>query len=104
MARANAALSTSELVLGRYRPLKPLGSGSSGSVWLARDEQTIGIGAGASCDGQILVLQDLLGMNTGFHPKFARTFTDGARAVTDAVAHFDEAVKAGTCPAAEESY
>jgi hypothetical protein len=40
MARATAALSTSELVLGRYRPLKPLGSGSSGSVWLARDERT----------------------------------------------------------------
>lgn len=40
MARATAALSTSELVLGRYRPLKPLGSGSSGSVWLARDERS----------------------------------------------------------------
>jgi eukaryotic-like serine/threonine-protein kinase len=40
MERATAALSTSELVLGRYRPLKPLGSGSSGSVWLARDERT----------------------------------------------------------------
>jgi hypothetical protein len=40
MDRATAALSSSELVLGRYRPLKPLGSGSSGSVWLARDERT----------------------------------------------------------------
>ena len=40
MERATAALSLSELVLGRYRPLKPLGSGSSGSVWLARDERT----------------------------------------------------------------
>ncbi len=36
--RATAALHESELVLGRYRPLKPLGSGSSGSVWLALDE------------------------------------------------------------------
>ena len=35
---------------------------------------TIGIGAGAGCDGQILVLQDLLGMNTDFRPKFARPF------------------------------
>src|SRR5713226_3848100 len=35
---------------------------------------TIGIGAGAGCDGQILVLQDLLGMTTDFHPKFARPF------------------------------
>ena len=62
------------------------------------------IGAGAGCDGQILVLQDLLGMNPDFHPKFARPFLDGARCVLDAVAHFDEAVKAGTFPAIEESY
>ncbi len=40
MERATAALTSSELILGRYRPLKPLGSGSSGSVWLARDERT----------------------------------------------------------------
>jgi 3-methyl-2-oxobutanoate hydroxymethyltransferase len=65
---------------------------------------TIGIGAGADCDGQILVLQDLLGMNTGRRPKFARTFSDGAHAVMEAVANFDEAVKAGTFPAVEESY
>lgn len=65
---------------------------------------TIGIGAGAGCDGQILVLQDLLGMNSDFHPKFARPFLDGARSVLDAVAHFDEEVKAGTFPNIEESY
>jgi eukaryotic-like serine/threonine-protein kinase len=40
MGNAAAALSPSELVLGRYRPLHPLGSGGSGSVWLARDEPT----------------------------------------------------------------
>jgi 3-methyl-2-oxobutanoate hydroxymethyltransferase len=65
---------------------------------------TIGIGAGAACDGQILVLQDLLGMNVDFRPKFARPFSDGARSVLDAVGSFDEAVKAGTFPALEESY
>ncbi|MGI9071072.1 MAG: 3-methyl-2-oxobutanoate hydroxymethyltransferase [Bryobacteraceae bacterium] len=65
---------------------------------------TIGIGAGAACDGQILVLQDLLGMNMEFHPKFARPFSDGARSILDAVANFDEAVKAGTFPTMEESY
>ena len=65
---------------------------------------TIGIGAGAGCDGQILVLQDLLGMNKDFRPKFARPFFDGAGGVLDALAHFDEAVKAGTFPAIEESY
>jgi Protein kinase domain len=40
MQRATVALSASELILGRYRPIKPLGGGSSGSVWLARDERT----------------------------------------------------------------
>ena len=65
---------------------------------------TIGIGAGAACDGQILVLQDLLGMNLDFHPKFAREFLDGAREVQHAVVSFDDAVKAGTFPMLEESY
>lgn len=65
---------------------------------------TIGIGAGAACDGQILVLQDLLGLNTDFHPKFARPFLDGARCVVDTLARFDTAVKAGTFPSGEESY
>jgi hypothetical protein len=40
MQRASVALSSSELILGRYRPIKPLGGGSSGSVWLARDERS----------------------------------------------------------------
>jgi 3-methyl-2-oxobutanoate hydroxymethyltransferase len=65
---------------------------------------TIGIGAGVGCDGQILVIQDLLGMTTDFRPKFARPFADGARSVLDALAAFDEAVKAGTFPTSEESY
>jgi 3-methyl-2-oxobutanoate hydroxymethyltransferase len=65
---------------------------------------TIGIGAGPGCDGQILVLQDLLGLNVDFRPKFARPFLGGACSVSDALAHFDEAVKAGTFPAGEESY
>jgi 3-methyl-2-oxobutanoate hydroxymethyltransferase len=65
---------------------------------------TIGIGAGAGCDGQILVLQDLLGMNVDFHPKFSRSFLDGSRLILDAIADYDEAVKEGTFPSMEESY
>ncbi|HVT93870.1 MAG TPA: 3-methyl-2-oxobutanoate hydroxymethyltransferase [Bryobacteraceae bacterium] len=65
---------------------------------------TIGIGAGAGCDGQVLVLQDLLGLNADFCPKFVRTFRDGAADVVDALGRFDEAVKAGSFPGPEESY
>jgi 3-methyl-2-oxobutanoate hydroxymethyltransferase len=65
---------------------------------------TIGIGAGAECDGQILVLQDLLGMNIDKTPKFVRRFADGATCVAEALARFDAAVKAGDFPAPGESY
>jgi 3-methyl-2-oxobutanoate hydroxymethyltransferase len=65
---------------------------------------TIGIGAGVGCDGQILVLQDLLGMTIDFKPKFVRHFGDLARCVEEAVQNFDDAVKTGEFPAAEESY
>jgi 3-methyl-2-oxobutanoate hydroxymethyltransferase len=65
---------------------------------------TIGIGAGEACDGQILVLQDLLGMNIDKKPKFVRCFADGARCVAGAIAGFDAAVKDGTFPALEETY
>jgi 3-methyl-2-oxobutanoate hydroxymethyltransferase len=73
-------------------------------ITLALRIPTIGIGAGAACDGQILVLQDLLGMNPDFHARFARSFFDGAGSVREAVASFDEAVKNGAFPALEESY
>jgi 3-methyl-2-oxobutanoate hydroxymethyltransferase len=65
---------------------------------------TIGIGAGAGCDGQVLVLQDLLGINVDFRPRFARPFWDGAQSIRNALADFDHAVKAGTFPLLEESY
>ena len=65
---------------------------------------TIGIGAGDGCDGQILVLQDLLGLNIDFHPRFVRPFLNGAENVLDALADFDRAVKSGAFPVAAESY
>ena len=65
---------------------------------------TVGIGAGPGCDGQILVLQDLLGLNTDFRPKFVRPFIDGAGCVLSTLESFDRAVKAGTFPNGEESY
>jgi 3-methyl-2-oxobutanoate hydroxymethyltransferase len=76
----------------------------AGEITGALHIPTIGIGAGVGCDGQILVLQDLLGMNVDFRPKFARPFLDGAQGIVDALTRFDAAVKAETFPATEESY
>ena len=65
---------------------------------------TIGIGAGAGCDGQVLVLHDLLGLNPGFRPRFARRFADGAALVRSGAARFAEAVRSGGFPAEEEGF
>jgi len=65
---------------------------------------TIGIGAGAGCDGQVLVLQDLLGLSGGHRPKFVRTYLDGSSLVREAIDRFDGDVKRGTFPTAAESY
>lgn len=64
---------------------------------------TIGIGAGGQCDGQILVLDDLLGL-TVRSPKFARRYTDGAEALQAAVRRYGEDVRAGTFPGRDEVY
>jgi 3-methyl-2-oxobutanoate hydroxymethyltransferase len=76
----------------------------AGEVTAAVRIPTIGIGAGAACDGQILVLQDLLGMNADFKPRFVRAFADGAGVVADAMGSYIEAVRAGTFPANGEAY
>jgi 3-methyl-2-oxobutanoate hydroxymethyltransferase len=65
---------------------------------------TIGIGAGSDCDGQVLVLHDLLGFNPDFKPKFARRFVDTAALMKTGVAAYADAVRAGTFPTDEESF
>lgn len=65
---------------------------------------TIGIGAGADTDGQVLVFQDLLGLNTEFKPKFVKRFIDGAAFFTDAVEDYNQAVRKGAFPDAEHSF
>ncbi len=65
---------------------------------------TIGIGGGAGCDGQVLVLQDMLGMSGDFKPKFVKHFAEIGAAVADALSAYDQEVKAGTFPATEHSY
>jgi 3-methyl-2-oxobutanoate hydroxymethyltransferase len=58
----------------------------------------IGIGAGAGCDGQILVLPDLIGLNEGFSPKFLKRYADVAGIVKTAVADYAADVRAGKYP------
>lgn len=65
---------------------------------------TIGIGAGPECDGQVLVLPDLLGLNEGFNPVFLKRYANLAEIVRDAVASFAREVKEGAYPGPEHSY
>jgi len=65
---------------------------------------SIGIGAGAHTDGQVLVLQDLLGVNPEFMPKFLRHYADNHSVIKGAVNHFHQDVVAGNFPGPAESY
>ena len=64
---------------------------------------TIGIGAGPHCDGQVLVLPDLLGLNDGFEPKFLKKYADLAGTVREAVERYGDEVRSGAYPDAEHS-
>ena len=64
----------------------------------------IGIGAGGGCDGQVLVMHDMLGINQGFSPRFLRRYADVAGVMTDAVSRYIEDVKSGDFPNEGESY
>jgi len=64
----------------------------------------IGIGAGAGCDGQILVTHDMLGLYTRFHPRFVRRYAELADSMLGAFKHYVGDVKNGEFPASTESY
>jgi 3-methyl-2-oxobutanoate hydroxymethyltransferase len=65
---------------------------------------TIGIGAGPECDGQILVLHDMIGLSLGHTPKFSRRYANVGEAISHAVTAYAEDVQQGRFPADEESY
>jgi 3-methyl-2-oxobutanoate hydroxymethyltransferase len=60
---------------------------------------TIGIGAGGGCDGQVLVTSDLLGLTSGYVPKFVKQYADLRSVITDAVSRYREEVQSGAFPA-----
>lgn len=65
---------------------------------------TIGIGSGPRCDGQVLVLHDMLGLNEGFEPKFLKRYAELAEEVRNAVGAFGDDVRSGRYPDPAHSY
>ena len=65
---------------------------------------TIGIGAGAGCDGQVLVYQDMLGMFGGFTPKFAKRYENVGEIMVNAFKKYIDEVKTGVFPTEEHSF
>ena len=65
---------------------------------------TIGIGAGVACDGQVLVINDILGLNREFHPRFVRQYADLNTVIEHAVRQYVEDVRQTSFPSPDESY
>ncbi len=65
---------------------------------------TIGIGAGPSCDGQVLVFHDVMGLTRDLHPKFVRRYADLSKVIEDAAKAFTRDVKDGSFPTEQESF
>jgi 3-methyl-2-oxobutanoate hydroxymethyltransferase len=65
---------------------------------------TIGIGAGVDCDGQVLVIYDLLGISPGKSPRFVKNFLSESQSVDAAISAYRDAVKSKSFPTAEQSF
>lgn len=65
---------------------------------------TIGIGAGPSCDGQVLVTHDMLGLQEDLSPKFVKRYAQGRQLFVEAMRRYGDEVRAGAFPAAEHTY
>jgi 3-methyl-2-oxobutanoate hydroxymethyltransferase len=76
----------------------------AGQITTSLTVPTIGIGAGPSCDGQVLVLHDMLGLNDRFSAKFVKRYASLADAVRTAVTAFSTEVREGRYPDAEHSF
>ena len=65
---------------------------------------TIGIGAGPHCDGQVLVIHDLIGLTTGYVPSFVKPLADVGNQIQNAVRQWDSDVREGRFPSEEQSF
>ncbi len=84
--------------------LEKVPSGLADRVTAEVPVPTIGIGAGAGTDGQVLVTPDLLGLTPDFRPRFVRRYAELGEAMADALARFADDVRAGRFPGDEESF
>jgi 3-methyl-2-oxobutanoate hydroxymethyltransferase len=84
--------------------LEKIPAGLAQKVTNALDIPTIGIGAGAGCDGQVLVIHDMLGLTKDFHPRFIRRYLNLFDDMTAAVSNYVTDVKSGSFPSSDEQY
>lgn len=84
--------------------LEKIPAGLAREVSASAKVPIIGIGAGGGCDGQVLVVADMLGMDTEFSPKFLRRYANLAETIGDAVGRYVTDVKSGAFPSVEEEY
>jgi 3-methyl-2-oxobutanoate hydroxymethyltransferase len=84
--------------------LEKVPAGLSGRITAELKIPTIGIGAGVDCDGQVLVIDDMLGMFTDFRPKFVKRYADLGRTADEAIAAYAAEVRARAFPGPEHGF
>jgi 3-methyl-2-oxobutanoate hydroxymethyltransferase len=84
--------------------LEKIPSALAGQVSRSLTIPTIGIGAGPECDGQVLVINDMLGLSTEFRPRFVRRYADLSTIIEGAVRQYVTDVKQNSFPSEDESY
>jgi len=84
--------------------LEKVPEGLAGQITKALAIPTIGIGAGVDCDGQVLVVDDMLGLFTDFRPKFVKRYAELGKAADEAIAAFAADVRARAFPGPEHSF
>ena len=84
--------------------LEKVPEGLAGRITRALEIPTIGIGAGAACDGQVLVVDDMLGLFTDFRPNFVKRYAELGKAADEAIAGYAADVRSRAFPGAEHSF